>query len=245
MPVSRRDFLKAAAATGVPATFDVRASEKSQRASASAYLFLNADESAFIGAAVARLIPSDANGPGAIEAGVPNYIDKQLGGAWGAGERLYRSGPWKEGTPSQGYQLPLTPAELFRNALRGVAADLQQSKSTTFDKLSPQDQDVYLTELQNGGKDLNGVPSKVFFEWLLAMTIEGYFSDPVYGGNKDMVAWRMVGFPGAYAEYYHLVDQHGLAFHREPMSLAENNQRHVHVDPNIPADGVYHDHHGN
>jgi len=57
------------------------------------YLFLNNDEAAFIEAAVDRLIPADPQWPGGIEAGVPNYIDKQLGGAWGAGERLYRSGP--------------------------------------------------------------------------------------------------------------------------------------------------------
>jgi len=57
--------------------------------------------------------PAEENGPGALGAGVANYLDKQLGGAWGAGERLYRSGPWQAGTPSQGYQLPFTPAELF------------------------------------------------------------------------------------------------------------------------------------
>src|SRR6266446_5451319 len=73
------------------------------------YLFFNSEEAAFIEAAVARLIPADEQWGGAIEAGVPNYIDKQLGGAWGAGERLYRSGPWQPGTPSQGYQLPFTP----------------------------------------------------------------------------------------------------------------------------------------
>ena len=74
--------------------------------------------------AAARLIPADAKWPGALEAGVPNYIDKQLAGAWGAGERLYRSGPWRPGTPTQGYQLPFTPAELFRTALAAIAKDL-------------------------------------------------------------------------------------------------------------------------
>ena len=88
------------------------------------YLFFNAEEAAFIEAACERLIPADDDGPGALEAGVPNYIDKQLGGAWGAGERLYRSGPWQPGTPSQGYQLPFTPAELFRTALRAINNEL-------------------------------------------------------------------------------------------------------------------------
>src|SRR5437764_1104013 len=78
------------------------------------YLFFKPDEARFVEAAVARLIPADANGPGAIEAGVPNYIDRQLGGDWGAGDRLYRSGPWQPGLAGQGYQLPLTPSELIR-----------------------------------------------------------------------------------------------------------------------------------
>jgi gluconate 2-dehydrogenase gamma chain len=70
-------------------------------------------------------------------------------------------------------------------------------------------------------QDLDGVPSAVFFDVLLKMTIEGFFSDPVYGGNRDMVAWRMVGFPGAYADYYAAIDRHGVKFEREPMTLAK------------------------
>jgi gluconate 2-dehydrogenase gamma chain len=96
-------------------------------AQAATYLFLNSEEAAFIEAAVARLIPADSRWAGGLEAGVPNYIDKQLGGAWGAGERLYRSGPWQPGTPSQGYQLPFTPAELFRTALAAINNELTQA----------------------------------------------------------------------------------------------------------------------
>jgi PAS domain S-box-containing protein len=76
------------------------------------YLFLNAAEAASIEAAVSRLIPADDKWGDAIGAGVPSYIDKQLAGAWGAGERLYRSGPWQPGAASQGYQLPFTHSEL-------------------------------------------------------------------------------------------------------------------------------------
>src|SRR5258708_3327605 len=90
------------------------------------YLFLNDEEAAFIEAAVARLIPKDEQWAGALEAGVPNYIDKQLAGAWGAGERLYRNGPWQPGTPSQGYPLPFTPPERFRTALAAIDKDLAE-----------------------------------------------------------------------------------------------------------------------
>jgi gluconate 2-dehydrogenase gamma chain len=196
-----------------------------------AYLYFKSDEARFIEAAVARLIPVDANGPGAIEAGVPNYIDRQLGGAWGAGERLYRSGPWRPGLPGQGYQLPFTPAELFRNALRAIGDDLQKRRNSRFDQLPGAEQDAYLETLQTGQQDLNGVPAHMFFESLLALTIEGFFADPIYGGNKDMAAWKMIGFPGAYASFYHLVDQHGVLFTRPPMSIGEDNRRMIHIQP--------------
>jgi gluconate 2-dehydrogenase gamma chain len=198
------------------------------------YLFFNASEAAFIEAACERLIPADEHGAGALAAGVPNYLDKQLGGAWGAGERLYRSGPWSAGSASQGYQLPFTPGELFHQALRAINHELD-SRGTPFFKMTAWAQDAYLTSLEGGSIDLNGVPSGVFFAMLLQMTVEGFFSDPVYGGNRDMVAWRMIGFPGAYADYYESIDRHGVKFEREPMSLGEDGQRHIHADPNIPA----------
>ena len=198
------------------------------------YLFFNASEAAFIEAACERLIPADEHGVGARAAGVPNYLDKQLGGAWGAGERLYRSGPWTAGSASQGYQLPFTPGELFHQALRAINRDLD-SRGTPFYTMTAEAQDAYLKSLEGGNADLNGVPSGVFFAMLLQMTVEGFFSDPVYGGNRDMVAWRMIGFPGAYADYYDSIDRHGVKFVREPMSLGEDGRRHIHPDPNIPA----------
>jgi gluconate 2-dehydrogenase gamma chain len=198
------------------------------------YLFFNVAEVQFIEAACERLIPADEAGAGALVAGVPNYLDKQLGGAWGAGERLYRSGPWVQGTPSQGYQLPFSPAELFHTALRAINTDLEK-RGPMFSELSAEAQDAYLKSLESGGHDLDGVPSAVFFDMLLRMTVEGFFSDPVYGGNRDMVAWRMIGFPGAYADYYEAIDKHGVKFERAPMSIGEDGHGHVHVHPEIPA----------
>jgi gluconate 2-dehydrogenase gamma chain len=233
--LSRRSMFKAAGAVGA-AILPVAGvtSAKAAVAPATTYLFLNNMEAAFIEAAVARLIPSDDQWPGAIEAGVPNYIDTQLGGAWGAGERLYRGGPWQPGTASQGYQLPFVPAELFRTALAAIDQDLSRA-GTPFARMTAGEQDAYLHRLEAGGKDLGGVPSDVFFSHLWSCTVEGFFSDPVYGGNRDMVAWRMIGFPGAYASYYDLVDQHGIEIGRPPMSLAQDSHGHMHRDPQIPA----------
>ena len=158
---------------------------------------------------------------------MPNYIDKQLGGAWGAGERLYRSGPWQPGAPTQGYQLPFTPAELFRNAIRAI-----NQKHPGFAKLASKEQDAFLDALHTGKEDLGGVPSNVFFESLLEVTIEGFFADPVYGGNKDMTPWKMIGFPGAYADFYEFVDKHNIAYTAPPTSLAQdaNGRIHIHIE---------------
>lgn len=249
--VTRRSFVTAVgAASVVPATAllsatalaaakPAQASRTAEPADASqaspTYLFFSTEEILFMEAACERLIPADEAGPGALGAGVPNYIDKQLGGAWGAGERLYRSGPWQQGTPTQGYQLPFTPAELFRTALRAINHELA-TYGTPFNVMSVQAQDAYLKSLEAGSHDdLDGIPSAVFFGMLLQMSVEGFFSDPVYGGNRNMVAWRMIGFPGAYAEYFEAIDRHGVKFEREPMSLAEDGHGRIHVRQDIPA----------
>ena len=198
------------------------------------YTFFQPQEATLLEAMVARLIPKDELGPGAIEAGVPFFIDKQMAGAWGAGERLYRSGPWHEGLPTQGYQLPYTPAELFRNALRAIGQEFQKA-GHSFESMAPDQQDAWLKQLQGDTRELNGVPAKTFFDSLWSMTLEGYFSDPVYGGNFDMAAWKMIGFPGAYASYYHLIDDHNLAFNQAPISLADTGHGMIHIRPDIPA----------
>ncbi len=194
------------------------------------YRFFNREEAALMEAAVQRLIPPDELGPSAMEAGVVDFIDRQLGGAWGAGERLYRAGPWASGLPTQGYQLPFTPAQLFRTALRAIRSDLARRSEPAFERLSGPAQDAYLSRLQQGALDLDGVPSQVFFESLLAMTIEGYFCDPVYGGNRGMAAWQMIGFPGAHGAYFDWVDRHGLPYEAAPRSLAEAGG-HAHAMP--------------
>src|SRR5271169_4889238 len=157
---------------------------------------------------------------------------RAVGRRLGGGRAALSQRPWQPGAWTQGYQLPFTPAELFRTALGAINKELSH---TPFAKMSPNGQDGYLKKLEAGGKDLGGVPSEGFFTHLWESTVEGFFSDPVYGGNCNMVSWRMIGFPGAYASYYDLIDQHGIKIDRAPMSLAEDAQGHVHIDPGIPA----------
>lgn len=188
-------------------------------------IFFTDEEAPLVEALVARIIPSDGDGPGAIEAGVPNYMDKALGGLWGAGENLYKSGPFDpKAIPELGYQLPYTPADLFRKALRGLS-DHFKSSGRSFAQMTPDEQDSFIAEQLEGGAigDLDGIPAKEFFAQLLDYTVQGYFCDPAYGGNKDMVAWKAIGFPGAYDAYANTVGQHGQRFTLGPFSLLDHD----------------------
>jgi gluconate 2-dehydrogenase gamma chain len=187
------------------------------------YRFLNVTEAAFVEGAVDRLIPDDENWPGALWAGVPAYIDGQLAGAYGQGARFYAAGPWAPGLPSQGYQLPLNPSALYRTSLTALQRELD-ARHLDFAHAAPEARDAFLRDVEAGRIDCGGFPSSVFFETLLANTIEGFFSDPAYGGNRDMVGWRMIGFPGAYAAYLQLYTHHGMRFDGEPMAMGDAGQ---------------------
>ncbi|HEY0749444.1 MAG TPA: gluconate 2-dehydrogenase subunit 3 family protein [Steroidobacteraceae bacterium] len=179
--------------------------------SGSGYVFFTASEVAFIQAAVGRLIPNDPIGPGAVEANVPFFLDRQLAGPFGRGDHYYLGGPWPKGTPEQGYQSRFNPAQLYRAAIaeidRYASAKLG---SASFAALTAPDQDKFLKGLESGEITLEGsIDGKSFFAMLLQNTKEGYFSDPIYGGNKDMGAWKMIGFPGAHYDYKEWVSRHG------------------------------------
>jgi gluconate 2-dehydrogenase gamma chain len=180
-------------------------------ASGTGYAFFTPTEAVFIEAAVARLIPHDDVGPGAVEAGVPFFLDRQLSGPFGRGDHYFLGGPWPKGTPEQGYQSRFSPADLYRAAV--VAIDKYTAATfngASFAKLEVADQDKVLKGLESGDIKLDGgVDSKPFFAMLLQNTKEGYFSDPIYGGNKDMGAWKMIGFPGAHYDYKEWVPRHG------------------------------------
>jgi gluconate 2-dehydrogenase gamma chain len=180
-------------------------------ASGSGYVFFTTEEVAFIEAAVSRLIPNDSVGPGAVEANVPFFLDRQLAGKFGQGDHYYLRGPWPKGTPEQGYQTRFNPAQLYRAAISAIDKYANANFNVvSFSKLLAEDQDKVLKGLESGAITLDGsVDSKTFFAMLLQNTKEGYFSDPIYGGNKDMAAWKMIGFPGAHYDYKEWVSRHG------------------------------------
>jgi gluconate 2-dehydrogenase gamma chain len=224
--ITRRVLFQAGGALGL--TTCLVSSPMAQPADArTAYRFFTPEEAGFVEAAVDRLIPPEPDWPGAREAGVPNYIDLQLAGPYGEGDRLFLAGPLKPGTPSQGYQLGLTPAQVYKTSLGAILRGLREA-GASFEQATRAEQDRFLQRLEAGEVDLDGVPSAIFFETLFANTIEGFFSDPAYGGNRDAVGWRMVGFPGVYAAYLGVYTQHGLRYDREPLSMANAQRLHGH-----------------
>jgi gluconate 2-dehydrogenase gamma chain len=227
-PNSRRSFLKsgliAISSVALPTTAATAAAAPTQAVAQPRFLI--EPERHFLESAVDRLIPADPRWSGAAEAGVVNYIDLQLGGAWGKGDLIYRHGPFRKGSWTQGYQLEYTPAELFRRSINAVNTSFS-AQGTTFSQLSPVDKDAYLATLEKGGIDLDGVPSNIFFDFLWKHTQEGFFADPMYGGNRDKVSWKMLGFPGAYTDFYELIDKHGMEFYRDPIGIKDDSM-HMH-----------------
>ena len=174
------------------------------------YVYFTAAEAAFVEAAVDRLIPPDPIGPGGVEAGVPTFIDRQLAGQYGQGQHYFLGGPWPKGTPEQGYQSRFTPAQLYRNTIPAIEAWVGRNHNgASFKGLTAADQDMVLKGLDAGTIALDGADGKAFFIMFLQNTKEGYFSDPIYGGNRDMAAWKMIGFPGAHYNYRDWVSRHG------------------------------------
>jgi gluconate 2-dehydrogenase gamma chain len=186
-----------------------------------AYTFFTDSEMTFVKAAVARLIPADELGPGAVEAGVPYFVDQQLSGAYGAGAHFYNQGPFGSVTPFQGNQLPLSPAELYRVGIAATDQYCQQTYGKLFATLDVAKQDEVLRGLQGIADDINlkEIPGTAFFARLLTDTMDGFFADPAYGGNKDMAGWRLVGFPGVAANYSEAIDRHNQLFHVEPAAM--------------------------
>jgi gluconate 2-dehydrogenase gamma chain len=228
-PIPRRNFLvgagTAVAAGLTPAAADAQTNTAPNAAASPAAegtLTLTPAEQAFIVAAVDTLIPADENSPSASDCGVAVFIDRQLAGAWGSGARLYRSGPFHKGKPEQGYQLALTPREYFAAGISAVNGWTRQKYGKDFDRLAPKEREAALKELDSGKAEISELNGKQFFEALLELTMEGFFADPIYGGNRNKAGWKLVGYPGLPAVYTNLIDEYrNKRYSVEPQSIAD------------------------
>lgn len=216
----RRAFLKgavasgaAAAAVSLPRPAEAQGApvptSQGSPAPANTYAYLNPDEAAFVEALVDHMVPADQYTPKGTDLGLNTYIDRALAGGWGKGDRLYMQGPWKQGVPSQGYQLPLTPAELYRAGIAAANAFCVKTYGKRFDKITESQRQEFLLGLQAGKVAFeNGPPARVFFTTMYQNVMEGMFADPIYGGNRDKAGWKMIGFPGVIAVHYQNIEKY-------------------------------------
>jgi gluconate 2-dehydrogenase gamma chain len=184
------------------------------------WVFFTPEEGAAVDAIVDRLIPPDAQFAGGKGAGCAVFIDAQLAGPYGSSEGLYTRPPFLDPTPQQGDQNPKTPAQQYRNGLATLDTYVKTANvGKSFRELTPDQQDTLLRGLEAGHVQINGVDGRAFFALVLKDTKQGFFSDPVYGGNRDMVSWRMIGFPGARYDYSDWILRHNERYPLPPVSI--------------------------
>ncbi len=204
----------AAPAPGAPAVNEV-----------TGYNSLSADEAAFVEAMVSIMCPADEFTPNGVDCGLAIYIDRQLAGSFGKGAKRYLRGPWPQGKPQHGYQLPLTPEQYFKAGVAGVSRACVSKFGKLFDQIVPADADGFLRELAGGNvndPELN--LASWFNELVYPLFTQACFADPIYGGNYDKVFWRMIGYPGLPAtNTLNMVQFRGRPFPgaKDPKSIAD------------------------
>jgi len=232
--VSRRDLLAGTAAAtllaitngahatvvrGMPA-WDPRGGAPPEPVPAGPWQFFTPEEGAAVEALVDRLIPPDPKWPGGKDAGCAVFIDRQLAGPYGDSRALYMRPPFQDGDPQQGPQSPMTPAMRYRRSLAGLHKYCQETfGGKAFVDIPDDRKDKVVAGLESGQIKLDDASGRGFFEMLLQNTQEGFFADPLYGGNRDMAAWKMIGFPGARYDYRNWVERHNEKYELPPVAI--------------------------
>ncbi|MGR6899069.1 gluconate 2-dehydrogenase subunit 3 family protein [Rummeliibacillus sp. BSL5] len=229
--ISRRDFLKTTGiATGTligggliggligynskktaaPSKTNQSHSNKTSETSQGKMYFTTDADFNVLAAATERIFPKDDLGGGAIDLGVPYFIDRQLAGQYGSNSKEYMQGPFHDGSPTQGYQTRLTRAEIFSEGVSKLEQEAQKRYKKGFTDISDKERDVILTAFQKDKVKMKGVSSAFFFNLLRSATIEGAYADPLYGGNRNMEGWKMKGFPGHQMSYINVIEKEGF-----------------------------------
>jgi gluconate 2-dehydrogenase gamma chain len=203
---SRREFLRRAAlaatlgavSTALPgAAAAVETPVPPAEPPAPGYLSLGPDAAAFVEAMVNVMCPADELTPRGVDCGLAVFVDRQLAGAFGRGERLYLRGPWRPGLPEDGYQLPLTPEQYFQAGVAAADEACRGQHGRKFADLEAAAADSFLLALSEGKVALGRVPLAEWFnELVYPLFLQACFADPIYGGNQDKVFWKMIGYPG-------------------------------------------------
>ncbi len=178
--------------------------------------FFTETEALIVAAAASRIFPSDDSGPGAREAGVAIFIDRQLAGSYGLDRFRYTHPPFEDAPRELGYQGSATPRQIYREGLKSLQG---------FHLLSPAEQDEALRKVE----------STLFFSLLRQNTIEGMFCDPMHGGNAGMVGWQLIGFPGPRMSNFDEIEKYyGHAFRPKPASLRQTTGARIRPSEDEP-----------
>jgi gluconate 2-dehydrogenase gamma chain len=185
---------------------------------------LTPGEAEFLTAVVDAFIPADDLSPSGSECGVVVFIDRQLAGAYGAGARLYQEGPFQPGNGQSqfGPQSPLPPLQFIQLGIAELDTWSMANGNVPVRQLAKPELNTLLQNLEAGKIALPRIDARAFFSALLQLTMEGFFSDPIYGGNRDKASWRMIGYPGLPATYSKAIKQYrGRRYQAEPRSIAD------------------------
>jgi len=204
---SRREFLRNAALAAGLVTVSATLTGAEAAATATqappaeplspGYLTLGPEEAAFVEAMVNVLCPADGFTPCGVDCGLAVFMDRQLAGAFGRGERLYLRGPWRPGLPQDGYQLPLAPEQYFKAGLAAADEACREQHGRSLADLDPAVANSFLLALAEGKIAHRRLPLAEWFNDLVyPLFLQACFADPIYGGNQDKVFWKMIGYPG-------------------------------------------------
>lgn len=185
--------------------------------------YFTAHEADQVKAIFDRLIPADELSISASEAGCVVFIDNQLAGSYGEATWKYKGGPYQSGTPAQGVQSPLTPAQIYRQGLAEMDSHCKQVNGKAFSELSDEAKDHYLEQMEaNKYSYPSFSSSSALFNQFLSNVQEGFLADPIYGGNRNMVGWKMIGFPGARYDYRDVAKLKGQKITLQPVSIIDH-----------------------
>ena len=205
MDDSRRRFFKIAGAgvAGLPAAGVAAPARRSaEKPGANENLiFFSRAEAQFVSAVADTFIPADEFSPSGSALGIVVFIDRQLAGAYGVNGRKYFAGPFLPGTPEQGNQSPLAPADLYRLAIPEVDAWCAANRGKPFAELAAVDRNSVLHSMRENRMQLPNAPARQFLSLIYNDCVEGFFADPIYGGNRGKASWKMLGYHGPFRNY--------------------------------------------
>lgn len=185
------------------------------------WLYFSGDEGRAVEAIADRIIPPDSDIPGGKDSGCALYVDRQLAGPYGRNEGLYNGAPFMPGKKQQGPQSKESTSQKYRDGIAALDRHCRDKYSgKVFADLTDQQKDEVLDGLDKEKIKLEGANGKEFFEQIIKDVQQGFFADPIYGGNRDMVSWKMIGYPGARYNYLDWIDRHNEHYPLPPVSIA-------------------------